>query len=163
MKLKSHWTLSFVDIATAAFSCIAYHFALFSTAIGGFWTGPDFDHAPMSGWECLLTGWFEFPIGWLANPVLFAATVLLLFRLRIAAFLLGVGAVGFSTLWVNQFFRQFPPKLLLSGYDWWLLSQHILVAGSFCSLIVHYPETWQSMRLLCRASRVPAPEIQTPE
>jgi hypothetical protein len=147
-------------LAVACLACIAYGVALFSTAIGGFWTGPDFDHAPMSGWDCLLSGWFHFPIGWLANPVLFAAIFLLLSGFRIAAFLLGILAIGLVRYWTYEFCQQFPAKLLMAGCDWWLFSIEALVAGSFCSMVLHCLETWQSLTSLGRTCRKPLTNVQ---
>jgi hypothetical protein len=150
MRLSKYRTISIVDVVVACLACTAYGIALFSTAIGGFWTGPDFDHPPMSGLNCLLSGWFHFPIGWLANPVMFTAVVLLLARCRSAAFLSATGAIGLAWLWTHEFCQQFPAKLLMAGYHWWLLSMLVLVVGSLCSLVFHYRETWQSWRSLSR-------------
>src|SRR5437764_5909602 len=99
MRSPANLTISFVDMAVACLSGSAYGVALFSTAIGGFWTGPDFDHPPMTGWNCLTSGCFHFPIGWLANPVMFTAIVLLLIRFRFAAFLSSCGALGLAWIW----------------------------------------------------------------
>lgn len=149
-----------IDPAIACLSGIAYGVALSSTAIGGFWTGPDFDHPPMSGWDCLRTGWLFFPEGWLANPLTFAAVILLLTRCRIAAFFLAAGALGLAWLWTYDFSREFSAKLLMAGYDWWVLSMQILLVGSFCSLVMHYPETWQSLRSLYQSWREPVTNVR---
>ncbi len=139
-------TRSVVDITAAVLCCSAYGVALSSTAIAGFWTGPDFDIAPLSGLKCLLSGWFWEPTGWLANPLIFAGVAFLLTRHRILAFVLGIGAIGLALLWTRQFSREFSPELLMSGYTWWLASMQILAVGSFCSAIVHYSETLKSLR-----------------
>src|SRR4051794_24334965 len=154
----SPWLLKFsarrlVDLAVACLACTAYGISLFSIAIGGFWTGPDFDHAPMSGLTCLLSGWVHFPIGWLANPAFCTGVVLLVFRFRIAAFLSATAGIGLAWLWTCEFCRQFPAELLMNGYRWWLFSMQLLLLGTLCSMIVHSSETWQSVRLFCRAWR----------
>ena len=160
MSLAKFLKRNFVDLGVACLSIIAYGVALFSTAIAGFWTGPDFDHPPMSGMDCLLSGWFHFPIGWLANPLLFTAIILLVIRFRIAAFLLAIGAIGLAWSWTYEFCRQFSATLLMSGYHWWLLSMQVLVVGNFCSLVLHYRETWQSFRSLRQARQVPVTNVQ---
>jgi len=134
-------------------SCCAYGIALFSTAIGGFWTGPDFDHPPMPGWNCLLSGWWHFPEGWLANPLMFMALFLLMIRFRIAAFLTSSAAVGLAWIWTENFSREFSVELLRSGYDWWMGSLHVLAFGILCSAVWYYRESWQSVKSFCRASR----------
>jgi hypothetical protein len=144
---KEMMTRSVVDIAAVVLCCSAYGVALSSTAIDGFWTGPDFDHAPMSGLDCLLSGWLWQPIGWLANPLIFAGVVLLLVRCRISAFVTGMAAIGLAVFWTREFSREFSAKLLMSGYAWWMASMQILVAGSFLSMVVHYSETLKSLRL----------------
>src|SRR5579864_939381 len=160
MRIFKYRAISLVDLAVTCLACSAYSIALSSTAIGGFWTGPDFDHPPMSGLNCLLSGWFHFPIGWLANPVMFAAIVLLLTRCRSAAFLSATGAIGLALLWTYDFCRQFPPNLLMAGYHWWILSMQVIVVGSLCSLAFHYRETWRSLRALWRKRQEPAPNVQ---
>jgi hypothetical protein len=114
----------------------------------------------MSGMDCLLSGWFHFPIGWLANPLLFAAIVLLVIRFRLVAFLLATGATGLAWFWTQEFCRQFPANLLMPGYDWWLRSMQVLVIGSFCSVVLHYRETWRSLNSLFRAAREPVTNAQ---
>jgi hypothetical protein len=160
MSLSKFITIRLFDPVIVSLTGIAYGVALFSTAIGGFWTGPDFDHPPMSGWECLLWGWLHFPIGWLANPLMFVAVILLLTRCRIVAFFLAAGAIGLAWLWTYDFSRQFSAKLLMAGYDWWVLSMQVLLVGVFCSLIVHYAETWRSMQSLGQSGGDPVPEVQ---
>lgn len=153
MRLFNQGRISLLDVVVACLSGIAYAVALFSTAIGGFWTGPDFEYSPSSGLDCLQQGWLFFPIGWLANPVLFVAVVLLLARCRIAAFLMAIVAIALAWLWNNQFCREFSPELLRPGFHWWLSSMQILIAGSFCSLLLHCSETWRSLKSLGRACR----------
>ena len=71
-------------------------------------------------------------------------------RYRSAAFLSAARAIGLAWLWTHEFCRQFSAELLMPGYRWWLQSMQVLVVGSFCSIALHYRETWQSWRSLCR-------------
>ena len=135
-----------LDPAVACLACIAYWVALSSTAIAGFSTGPDFDHPPMSGLDCLSSGWPLFPVGWLANPLFLAAVGLLFTRHRLVALLLVSGALGLAWFWTYDFCWQFPPKLLMDGYNWWLRSMQVLAVGAFGSAALHYRETWKSLR-----------------
>jgi hypothetical protein len=130
--------MSVVDVTVACVCCGMYGVALASTVIGGFWTGPDFDHPPMSGLDCLLGGWFHYPIGWLANPLFFTGVALLLSRHRSSACWVGMCAIGCSVLWTCEFYQEFSAKLLLPGSKWWFTSMYALVAGSLCSIAVHY-------------------------
>lgn len=155
MSVSRTSTISLLDVAVVCLACISYGIALFSKAIGEFWTGPDFHISSMAGWNCLLSGWFHFPIGWLANPALFAGLGLLLARCRTAAFLSAVGSIGLAWLWTHEFCREFSEKLLLAGYRWWLLSMLILAVGSLFSLAFHYRETWQSWRSSGRTCQEP--------
>jgi di/tricarboxylate transporter len=132
MKFLFRFKLSAFDAIVVLLCCIAYGHALFSTAIGGFWSGPDFDHPPRTGLSCLLSGWFWHPLEWLANPFLLAAAVLLLTRHRGLACCGGVLAFGLAC----QFQREFPADLLMQGYYSWLISMAIFVIGSFCSVVI---------------------------
>lgn len=129
--------LRLFDVFIASVWCTAYAIALCSTAIDGFWTGPDFHFAPTPGWNCLLSGWFHFPIGWLANPLLFVGVLCVLTGHRVPALICAVCAVALAYLWTYEFSREFSPKLLMSGYDWWLGSTYVLAVGSLSSLVIH--------------------------
>jgi hypothetical protein len=126
--------LSAFDAVVVLLCCIAYGHAFFSVAIAGFWSGPDFDHPPMTGLSCLLSGWFWYPLEWLANPFLLAAAVLLLTRHRVLACCVAVLALGLAC----QFQRELPAKLLMQGYYSWLISMAIFVIGSFCSVVIEW-------------------------
>lgn len=126
------------DGVIIALCSIAYGHALFSVAIGGFWHGPDFDHPPMTGLDCLLTGWLHYPLGWLANLALVAGIVLFLVGFRLLACLFGLFALGMACIFAKEFARDFPADLLKQGYHSWLMSMQIFVVGSACSLVLRY-------------------------
>jgi len=144
--------LSIVDLAGAGLCSVCYWIALSSTAIAGFWTGPDFDFAPMTGWDCLRSGWFEFPLGWLVNPILLVGAILLLFGRRFTACIAAMAAIGLTRIWTWEFSHTYSLKLLREGYDWWLGSMHVLAAGSLCSMFIHCSDTWKRFRSFCASA-----------
>jgi hypothetical protein len=130
--------MAMFDLVTVGTVCALYGVALGSIAIGQFWTGPDFDFGPFTGWDCLRTGWFDELLGWLANPTMLVAATLLLCRRRLGAFLFALGGVGLALLWTRTFCQRFPAKLLENGYEYWMMSMAVLAAGCFCSISLRY-------------------------
>jgi hypothetical protein len=138
MRLQLPAKLRVFDGAVVVAASIPYGRALFSTAIGGFGAGPDFEFGPSSGISCLLTGWLYFPLGWLANPVLLCGVALLLMQRRLLAALCGLLAVGLACLWAVQFQREYSADLLREGYYSWRLGMILFAIGTLCSVVTQY-------------------------